>query len=61
MDTREYGESVHSTTSALGRGSCYQGGEFTHEGSSSRRNLLKCNVLHRVLYPQVHENGFKKK
>ena len=23
--------------------------------------ILNCNVLHRVLYPQVHENGFKKK
>ena len=23
--------------------------------------ILDCNVLHRVLHPQVHENGFKKK
>ena len=22
--------------------------------------ILNCNVLHRVLYPQVHENGLKK-
>ena len=43
-----------------------EGVAFHEENSHMRAavvegRILNCNVLHRVLHPQVHENGFKKK
>ena len=43
-----------------------EGVAFDEENSHTRAavvegHILNCNVLHGVLHPQVHENGFKKK
>jgi hypothetical protein len=31
------------------------------KGPESEAHIYYCEVLHRVLYPNTHENGFKKK
>jgi hypothetical protein len=42
-----------------------EGDAFAEENSHLRQEVVEgvveAYVLHRVLYPQVHENGFKKK
>jgi hypothetical protein len=42
-----------------------EGDAFAEENSHIRQEVVEgvveAYVLHRVLYPQVHENGFKKK
>ena len=33
----------------------------TGRGKNGKSTVYSCEVLHRVLYPNVHKNGFKKK
>jgi hypothetical protein len=44
----------------LAEGVALQGGGFKRR-EAVVEGLAKANMLHRVLYPQVHENGVKKK
>ena len=50
----------HSTTSAPAEGDAFME-EDSHKRTAVAESSLYCNVLHRVLYPQVHGNGLKKK
>ena len=50
----------HSTTSAPAEGDALME-EDSHKRTAVAESGLYCNVLHRVLYPQVHGNGLKKK